>query len=90
VPFIWSAADIQPEDALLEWTAVACEGMQAERFAFQVGALSASPGFKVCWQAMRAAIRSWGVRSPQGLSAWMANEGLGEVRPHSYFGRVEQ
>ena len=91
VPWIWSAADEAPSDAIVEWAASAASGVQ-DVFSFLRGDLAAPEAFRSSWEALRGGLRALGIRSTADLAAWWVSNGFGfsQARPYTYVNRGAQ
>ena len=78
VPLMWAAAGNDPSHPVLDWLV---EHRVREPVEFHRGHTTTAEAARERWQALRTAMRSWGIRSHHDLSAWFGGQGFPRVSP---------
>ena len=90
VPLIWGAASHAESCPVFEWL-ISVTSAVNEPVHFYGGETTASGAVRIGWDALREAMRSWGVNSEAELSDWLGRNGFPATQPgHHIVARAQE
>ena len=78
VPLIWAASGSEETNPVLQWLVAAASAVEEPIEFYEGGILASDP------DALRAALRGWGVTEREGLSTWLRNNGFVATTPGNH------